>query len=462
MNPALARVSDSGLRTVSDAVAALRTALESADNPVAAGRALLSVAERFHPSHVGSEDAFRREAEKLLQPFASTPAKATRMAVWNLLDAVERKPVGNLSPARGSPTVEPRSLADILGDPGALEAPEVVVPRLAWRERVTMLAAREKAGKSSLAGSGAAAISVGRPFLGESTTRGTALILNLEEHVGDLARRLVGFNAIPERIHVLDRVDEPLRDLQAAIETVKPDLVIVDSLAAFVEVLTLDSGAASSWTPIMLGLTRIAQDHNTAILLLHHGTKSDGSYRDSTAIGAGVDVILEMRPDTADPWVRQIRARGRFTVSNFAVRLVEHLQRFELAGGELSLDARIILAMEGDPGLSKRATCTRVEGKTADILTEIDRLISRGAIEDRGSDTHSALFPVRFSQNPPSNATETVGKRLGNGDGAGECFPGGGDPTGLSPHTGNARTPSAGGTAVDLDLGDALAVEGGK
>jgi len=43
-----------------------------------------------------------------------------------------------------------RSLAELLADPDALNPPEPVIPRLAYRGRVTLLAAREKAGKSTV------------------------------------------------------------------------------------------------------------------------------------------------------------------------------------------------------------------------------------------------------------------------------------------------------------------------
>ncbi len=75
-----------------------------------------------------------------------------------------------------------RTLADIARDPTALEPPTVVVPRLAWRGRVTMLAAREKDGKSTLATAAAAAASGGARWLGDPTLRGSVLWVGLEEH----------------------------------------------------------------------------------------------------------------------------------------------------------------------------------------------------------------------------------------------------------------------------------------
>ena len=46
--------------------------------------------------------------------------------------------------------------------------------------------------------------------------------------------------------------------------------------------------------PIVQSLTHYAHESGVALILVHHGRKADGKYRDSSAIGAAVDVILEM------------------------------------------------------------------------------------------------------------------------------------------------------------------------
>jgi hypothetical protein len=68
-----------------------------------------------------------------------------------------------------------RRLADILASPNALRPPEPVVPRIAWAGRVTLLAAREKLGKTTLAAAAAAAVSTGSPWLNERVTPGDVL-----------------------------------------------------------------------------------------------------------------------------------------------------------------------------------------------------------------------------------------------------------------------------------------------
>lgn len=54
------------------------------------------------------------------------------------------------------------ALSEVLAQPDAHSSGrEVVVPHMAWAERVTPLAAREKDGKSTYVGAAAAAVSAG-------------------------------------------------------------------------------------------------------------------------------------------------------------------------------------------------------------------------------------------------------------------------------------------------------------
>lgn len=306
-----------------------------------------------------------------------------------------------------------RSLAEILDDPAALEPPTAVVPRMAWRGRVTLLAAREKAGKSTIAGAAAAAASSGAAWLGEPTVPGPVLLIALEEHISDVAARLSHWGADHESTYVVESLataGEPLRAIRAAVEHVQPALVVVDTLAALVDHLTArpDPGSATAWTPIMAALTRTARESDAAMLLLHHARKSDGAYRDSTAIGAGVDAILEMMEDGQDADVRKIRVRARWRVGDYSVRLIG--DKYELASGELSLDARVLLRIKAHPGCSLRQLRDGISARAQEVSAAVERLLDRGAIVDLGtSGTGRQLHPA-----------EKGGNHSGNHPGSGE------------------------------------------
>jgi hypothetical protein len=132
----------------------------------------------------------------------------------------------------------------------------------------------------------------------------------------------------------------------------------------------------------MLELAGLARETGTAVVLLHHASKATGRYRDSTAIGAGVDAILEMEPTTDDSAVRRIRARARWAMEPFAVRLADTGLRLEHAAP--SLDAKLLAYVEEHPGATTRSIREDTEGRDAEVAASLDRLRRSGLVEDRG------------------------------------------------------------------------------
>lgn len=292
------------------------------------------------------------------------------------------------------PGPEIHTLAELLEDPDLLRPPEAVAPRLTWRKRVTLLAAREKRGKSTLGAAMAAAVSRGGKLLGEECFRGPVLWLALEEHPADLVRKLVAFDAEPDSVFILERLRSPLLDFHTAVQETKPALIIVDTLPAFVGLLEErpESGSASDWTTIMQSLTRIARDSEAGLVLIHHADKVHGRYRDSTAIGAGVDVILEMKEDQDHPGVRKIETRARWKVNPWSYRLEGDPMapgsspQLAIVEREPTIREQVIAYVTANPGASTRAVREAVSGKTAAVGKVVEELIHKGVIRDLGND----------------------------------------------------------------------------
>jgi hypothetical protein len=281
-------------------------------------------------------------------------------------------------------------LADLLDDPELTAPPRVVAPRLAWAGRVVLLHAREKDGKSTLATAAAAAVSAGADFLDREAGPGRVVWAKLEEHRDDLVTRLLRFGANPERLVVFEG---SLKKLEALVHDIKPELVVVDTLAALADGFfekSLDPGNSAAWTKLMRPLSKLAQSTGAALLLIHHSRKRDGEYRDSSAIGANVDVTLKMLPDDKDEAVRRLTAKGRFSVESFGVRLVG--DGYELVDGPEPLRDRILNFVRSNPGCSKRKLRDGVTGRNGDKDSVLRELLDSGEIENRGNSTALKLY----------------------------------------------------------------------
>jgi hypothetical protein len=306
-------------------------------------------------------------------------------------DALHAPPPGEATrPPAEAPSLLLRSLAELLEDPDALKPPMAVAPRLAFRGRVTLLVGREKlGGKSTLLTAAAAAVTRGADFLGEPCAAGDVLWVTADqEHANEITQRAVRFAADPARFHVL-WPHAPFADLQAALERVQPVLLIVDTLASFARTVVSDPHSSAEWPAVLLPLLTAAREREMAVAIAHHAKKNEGGgYRDSTAIGALVDMLLELLPDTGNAARRNVTALGRWPASNFAVELVEdHYQ--VVASGALSLDAQILALIQAKPRASQSAV-RAVGGRHDDVDRALGRLLASGAVRNDGTDRRHA------------------------------------------------------------------------
>ena len=212
-------------------------------------------------------------------------------------------------------------LSSLLMQPEMLAAPEEVIPMVAAAGFLTMLAAREKLGKSTFAAFLAAIVSLGCSLWGHTVKKGRVLWIGLEEAPSHAVRRFADLGADANQIALIDRLPavNPIRQLRREVKAFKPRLIVIDSLSALYSAVANES-AAAAWTAALKSLIRLARESGAAILILHHATKGTGEYRGSTAIGASMDLILEMGESDDDPQVRNIKPRGRLPIAPYAVR----------------------------------------------------------------------------------------------------------------------------------------------
>jgi hypothetical protein len=119
-------------------------------------------------------------------------------------------------------------------------------------------------------------------------------------------------------------------------------------------------------------------------VVLHHGKKDDSGYRDSTAIGAGVDMILTLsgKPDSSK---RVITALGRFTISNYAVWLKGAQYTIgSVAAGDSLADKVLSYLRQNPVGVSANALASAIGARKIEVLEALAFLKRRGLVQETG------------------------------------------------------------------------------
>lgn len=315
--------------------------------------------------------------------------------------------------------VGPRhSLAELFADPELLKPPATAVARIAWQARLTMLAALEKRGKSTFLCYCAARKSRGETCLGETMLVGAVLLVWLEEHLADVVLRLKHFGAEPARVYLVPRlasttVPERVAEIRAHARAVDADVVMIDSLIRLTEGVVSDATQSAQMHPVVQALATAAHEDDTAYVLTHHMKKDGSGYRDSSAIGAAVDMIAEMTvPDeTGDPTRRQVKLRGRFPARDFEYRY--NGDELLLANrDDLSIDMQIRDIMSLFPGISLRGIRERSPGRAAAVDAAVKHLTDRGLIVDRGNGKGHRYYVLEKTPESPNSLADKGGHGL--------------------------------------------------
>lgn len=291
-------------------------------------------------------------------------------------------------------------LDELWGNDTIMRPPPSIVPRLAWAGRLTLIAAREKSGKSTLTGFMAAQVSQGREFLGAICEKGDVLVIGLEEFTGDTARRLRHFDADATRVYLVDRLigdpQERPHEVRTHVEAVKPALVILDSLSAYSAGYITDENNATQMTAVLKPLADLAHELNPAIVVLHHANKTSGKARGSTGIMAQADVVCEFfaPEEDTDPTLRRMRSAGRVPVfPRWDFRFDG--DTYILADGmEAPIEQRILAVVASRPAISLRDLCEHLGSRWSDVQSAVMRLVIQGHLHNSGTPKYMKLMVI--------------------------------------------------------------------
>jgi hypothetical protein len=227
-------------------------------------------------------------------------------------EALEYKPPGGAAQTSFCLT----KLSDLLKEP--TEDVTYIWDNTLIRGGLSILAAKPKVGKSTLARNLAVAVAEGEPsFLGRSiTTSGPVVYLALEDKRSEVKKhfeRMGATDELPIFVHTGSAPEKAIDELRKAVMENQAVMAIVDPLQRLVRIPDLNDYSVVSLA--LEPLMQIARDTNCHLLLIHHATKginreSGDSILGSTAIFGSVDCALIMKRSESYRTIESIQRYG--------------------------------------------------------------------------------------------------------------------------------------------------------
>lgn len=320
------------------------------------------------------------------------PVFDTQEALDAILPPDRGRSVRNQSP-RDRGRVGPRSLGEWLRNPILLAPLEPIIDHIAFVGRATLLAGREKSGKSTLLSQAVAAVSVGGTFLGRRQRRARVLWYCIDEGIADCVVRFRDLGGDLEQIVISDEVPT-VADMRSEATACGANLIVVDTLSELWRGRIRSENDADEVSAFLDPYIRSMRDLGIAIVFFHHTPKNGRGYRGSGAIGAKVDHLITIRPPSTDLATGQaadldddrdgeddrriLEGRGR-RVPHFALRLSFDGTRYALGDAPQSLRERVLDAIPL-AGATTRAVRDRVRGNNTAIGDTLKQLEADGVI----------------------------------------------------------------------------------
>jgi putative DNA primase/helicase len=296
------------------------------------------------------------------------------------------------APAGDAPRM-PLLLRDLLAQPELLVPPVAMIPRLAYPGRVTLLAAREKQGKSTLLAQAIAAFTSGADFLGDVLEPETALWYGIDEGMPDVVQRFQRYGADPARLWI-HTAPPSASEFAKHLEHTSARVAVIDTLAELWGG-ELDESDAVQVRNLLRPYVLAARARDVGLILLHHTRKAGDEYRGSVQIGAAVDLILTLRSPSAavpaneaasepalDDGRRVLDGRGRASIV-VRERLAFDGMRYRLGDAPLPPRARILRLLADEP-MSANAVATALGVRKETVLDELHALRRDALVKQPG------------------------------------------------------------------------------
>jgi hypothetical protein len=294
-------------------------------------------------------------------------------------------------------------LPDLLNEPE--EEVSWLVDKLLPTSGFSLLVAKPKAGKSTLARNLALAVARGEPFLNRATQKGAVIYLALEEKRAEVRKHFREMGATGEEeiyVFAASAPADALQKIRAVVEEKKPALIIIDPLFRLARVK--DGNDYAQVTHALEPLLVLARETGAHVLCVHHAGKTERNGGDailgSTAIFAAVDTALVMKRSERYRTIQSIQRYGedlsetvlRFDPATRTVALGESKEREETQRMKDAIAD--FLALHSQP-VSEAEIKENVDGNNRVQQTALREMVSEKRVERTGSGSKGD--PYRFS-----------------------------------------------------------------
>lgn len=270
---------------------------------------------------------------------------------------------------------------------------------------LSLLVAKPKVGKTTLAFNLALAVAGGKDFLGRMTKQFPVVYLALEEKRSEIRKKLKSLGETPEGIsfHFGSAPEKAIQEVRTLIQETKAGFLIVDVLQKLCRVKDLNDYAQVTNT--LEPLMAMAREENCHILLTHHAGKADRQDGDdilgSTALLGGVDTSIHIK--------KRDKRRSFFTIQRYGEDTPETVIELKADGSLEAVGNRqeveieetmpdILEALDGEK-LTEKEIYARVERDKSKVAKALRLLHEQGRVRRDGSGRKGD--PYTYEKNPP-------------------------------------------------------------
>lgn len=256
---------------------------------------------------------------------------------------------------------------------------------------LSLVVAKPKVGKTTLALQLAVAVSRGDIFLGRKTRQATVVYLALEEHRGEVQKNLskLGVTNEPLYIHFGPAPVEAMREVEPLIKETGAKFLVIDILQKFCRVKDLNDYAQVTRTlePLMASGRKL----DCQISLTHHAGKADREDGDdilgSTGLLGGVDTSIHIKKRTKESRIFSTIQRYGADVLQTVIALKDGCLVMEGSREEVEIGETaplILVALEEGP-LAEKDVWGKVGKDHSRVSSALRKLVEQKAVIRTGT-----------------------------------------------------------------------------